>query len=313
MMDERQLEAFLAILENRSISRAAETLRISQPAVSQLLLRLEDEVGTRLFERTPRGVVPTDAAINFRQSCYNILNEFRLVREQIADPAVRSRDRVRIGLPHPLAGLFNAHFLEHLAESLSLDTIVFVDGTSGQIKEAVQDETVDFGILYNVDGLEEAFLTPVASEELVLVSKASGMPSPGGALEVAIDLRIDCPKLVLPGFRNPMRRYIESVCAGTDLDLTPTYLEDSLTIIKSVARLGLASTILPHSTMIDEAAAGFFAVRRIAYPDLARRVFTVRKSQVMQSAQSALVEKHVVAGMRYMAESGIWMAQPMPA
>src|SRR6185437_7647292 len=60
-VDTRHLRAFLKIADTSSISRAAESLGISQPTLSQQLLRLEDEVGAGLFRRTARGVTLTDA------------------------------------------------------------------------------------------------------------------------------------------------------------------------------------------------------------------------------------------------------------
>lgn len=63
-MDEpnlRQWAAFLAVVEEGSITRAAERLHVAQPTLSQLLLALERTMGTRLLDRLPRAVVPTPA------------------------------------------------------------------------------------------------------------------------------------------------------------------------------------------------------------------------------------------------------------
>src|SRR5437763_1531955 len=62
-MELRQLRYFIAIVEHRSISRAAEHLRISQPALTRQLHQLERHVGTPLFEHVPSGVSPTPAAL----------------------------------------------------------------------------------------------------------------------------------------------------------------------------------------------------------------------------------------------------------
>lgn len=60
-MDFRELEYVLVIAQEQNLSRAAERLHISQPALSRFLLKMEDQLGVELFERKNRRYVPTDA------------------------------------------------------------------------------------------------------------------------------------------------------------------------------------------------------------------------------------------------------------
>lgn len=60
-MELYQLKTFVAIAKEGSLTRAAERVFTSAPAVSAQLKALEDELGVKLFERTPRGMVPTQA------------------------------------------------------------------------------------------------------------------------------------------------------------------------------------------------------------------------------------------------------------
>ena len=60
-MELRRLGYFVAVAEERNFTRAAERLLVAQPAVSRQVRLLERELGARLFERTPRDVLLTDA------------------------------------------------------------------------------------------------------------------------------------------------------------------------------------------------------------------------------------------------------------
>lgn len=61
-MERHQLEYFTAAMEHGSLTRAAAALRVSQPALSRAIKNLERELGTQLFRRTGRAVIPTSAA-----------------------------------------------------------------------------------------------------------------------------------------------------------------------------------------------------------------------------------------------------------
>lgn len=86
-MDLRQLRNFLKIAELGSITRAADALGVAQPSLSQQVLRLEDEVGFKLFRRTTRGVTTTEAGDILQKHAQRIL--------EIAEQAVEEMQQVR--------------------------------------------------------------------------------------------------------------------------------------------------------------------------------------------------------------------------
>ena len=68
-MDLRQIEYFVALYDERNITKAARRLNVVQPALSMQISRLERTFKTKLFERTSRGVVPTDTGRTFYGFC----------------------------------------------------------------------------------------------------------------------------------------------------------------------------------------------------------------------------------------------------
>ena len=71
----KQLEYFLAIAENGSITKAANTLRISQPPLSLQLKGLEDELGCQLFIRDKKNMIITPKGILLREKAREIMNK----------------------------------------------------------------------------------------------------------------------------------------------------------------------------------------------------------------------------------------------
>lgn len=72
-MDVRQLRYFMAVAEERHITRAAEKLGIQQPPLSRFIKNIEAELDVRLFTRTPRGVELTEAGQAFRDEAGKVL------------------------------------------------------------------------------------------------------------------------------------------------------------------------------------------------------------------------------------------------
>jgi len=76
----RHIEIFNAVFTHGSVSAAARALHVSQPAVSQILRNAEDQIGFKLFERTSRGLLPTEEAKILAGEVERIYGEIRSLR-----------------------------------------------------------------------------------------------------------------------------------------------------------------------------------------------------------------------------------------
>lgn len=111
-MNSTQLSCFLAVAETLSFAKAAKRLNITQPAVTQQIRSLEDELNVRLFNRTTRSVSLTHAGIIFIRDARIILDVFERARQRFSEPAPDIR------LPFVL-GLRSRHETELITEALS--------------------------------------------------------------------------------------------------------------------------------------------------------------------------------------------------
>jgi DNA-binding transcriptional LysR family regulator len=78
-----QIEYFIAVAEEGHVGRAAERLRVAQPAVSRQIRKLEDELRSALFVRTPRGMRLSDAGAVFLGHARGILDGIRAARDAV--------------------------------------------------------------------------------------------------------------------------------------------------------------------------------------------------------------------------------------
>src|SRR5688572_22995836 len=105
-MDPKRVLTFRAVAHQRSFSRAARELALSQPSVSNQVASLEREIGARLLERAPGGLRLTSEGEILLEHADAIAERFELAKEQLAAAAEGQRARLRIGaFPTALAGM----------------------------------------------------------------------------------------------------------------------------------------------------------------------------------------------------------------
>ncbi len=99
-MDLTALQAFIAVADAGSFSRAADALFLTQPAVSKRIAALEEDLHARLFDRLPRSAELTEAGRALLPHARRVLGELEASRQAVADLAGRVGGRLRIGTSH---------------------------------------------------------------------------------------------------------------------------------------------------------------------------------------------------------------------
>ena len=106
----RQLYTFKIVCEEESITRAAERLSTTQPAISRTISELEETLGTQLFDRTSRKIVLNEAGQLFLSKVIPLLELYEDLEKGLPDSDVRYQ--LRIGATPSLAGTLLFQILE---------------------------------------------------------------------------------------------------------------------------------------------------------------------------------------------------------
>lgn len=99
MTELEELRTFVEVLESGGLNRAAARLRVSKSIISRRITRLETDLGTRLLSRSTRGIIPTEAGIEFKARCDRILAELDEARDAVAQQGRSVRGRLRLSAP----------------------------------------------------------------------------------------------------------------------------------------------------------------------------------------------------------------------
>jgi DNA-binding transcriptional LysR family regulator len=170
IMDLRHLQYFIAVAEAESFHRAAETLRIAQPALSRSIRALEEDLDTRLLERRPRGTRLTEAGRVFLADAKRIIRELDSARERIRRMSQGHVGSLRIAFGEGAAGhnaLTEAIRGFRLREP-DVDLLLSPMTSSLQI-EAIRQGQVEAGFVYRTPLDEPEFQRHrIAVEDLLL-------------------------------------------------------------------------------------------------------------------------------------------------
>lgn len=147
MLDLRRLRILVEISERGSISAAAEALHYTQPAVSRQVARLEEELGVDLVERTPQGVVLTDAGRLLVQHASDVLTRAARAEEEVRTLADAQSRRIALGFFPSSAPIVRAVIIAARTELPGVE-ISAREGEPADIEEGLADGTLDLGLVF---------------------------------------------------------------------------------------------------------------------------------------------------------------------
>jgi len=145
-MDFFQLETFLAIVQTRSFSGAAKVVRRTQPAVSQMVRKLEEEIGEPLFDRSSRDGTLTDAGKVLHEYANRILNLRHEARASLEELRQFQRGTLVIAA-NEFTSLYLLQVLEDFRRFCPMIKISVQRSLASAIPEQVLDHTVELGML----------------------------------------------------------------------------------------------------------------------------------------------------------------------
>jgi LysR family hydrogen peroxide-inducible transcriptional activator len=124
-MEIHQLRYFCAVARHGTFTRAAQAERVAQPSLSQQILKLEAELGTRLFDRLPKSAKLTPFGTAFLPKAERILRELSEAKTEILEMSGKERGEISIGAiptiaPYLLPPLFSSFYREHSAVTVNV-------------------------------------------------------------------------------------------------------------------------------------------------------------------------------------------------
>ena len=145
-MENRLLRYFITIAEQENISRAAEVLSISQPALSRQLSEFEEYLGVKLFERGNRKLTLTDKGVLLYERAKEIIDLTDKTEREIKESNEIINGKIVIGSGVTLSTKILSKMVKNFIKEYPLVTFELITGTSTQIKEKMDKGLIDIGL-----------------------------------------------------------------------------------------------------------------------------------------------------------------------
>lgn len=247
-MNFQQLRFVLAVAETRSFTTAADLCCVTQPALSNAIAQLEEEMGSKLFDRTTRSVNLTDFGASMIEDIREIIDAKSRLLLNSAEYLARDDHVVRIGMSPLISDAFVAAMLGRIAALDARLNIIISEMNKADIQPALEAGEISFGL--GSEPWDRKVLTslPIYSEPLLYVGGAQDEPT----AEAATLNILAGQQVLMVGDNCGLSDAVRALFRDTQISLSE-YEGKALGygVLEKWAQLGIGIAILPASKVAD--------------------------------------------------------------
>lgn len=305
-MDMRQLRYFVQIVESGSLAKASRQLFIAQPALSQQMARLEDEVGKPLLVRSSRGVVPTENGEALYHHAKFMLRQLDQAVAVARQETALVSGRVALGLAPTTVARLGLPLLQHLRAKYPGLLLNVIEGLSGHLEHMTRVGQLDLAVLFSPAAASELSVEPLLEEELFVILPAESALLPAGRTSLTLAELARLP-LILPSPGHGLRRRICLEFERVGLPLDAVAEIDSLPLLMHCVAQGMGATIKPMAAMhaLDDRPERWRCLR-VSDAAMTRINYLYALPPQKLSPCAAIVQTELRSVVRRLVEAGEW-------
>ena len=282
-----ELRAFIAVAEKSSFRAAAQSLFISQPALSRRIDKLERDLKSQLLERTTRRVSLTDAGRQLLTHAHAVMDELERAYQGLEARATVRAGKVTIACVPSVANHVLPSVLKDFAQANPAVRVKVIDESAQLVMDSVTSGHADFGL--NFLGSQEAELDfiPIRAERYVVVVPAS---HPLARRKTVAWRALESETLVSVSSTSGNRLLIDSAFARTSKRPTIQYEINHVTGAINLVAAGLGIAIIPSLSIDAQLHPGLTGVPLVD-PVITRTLgLIVRKGDKLHGVAQALAD-----------------------
>ncbi|NOD92112.1 LysR family transcriptional regulator [Ruegeria sp. HKCCD4884] len=303
MIDNKHIQSFIRVLDLGSFSKAAQSLNIAQPALSQHVQKLEVALGAKLLERSSRGVTPTAAGREFSGRAREILSLVDSAERRFRAEEQQLFGEVRLGLPGSVCPVLAPELLVRARKQFPEVNLIITELMSGDLADMLREGRMDAAVLFNVEETEDFSSEPIFVERLHLI----GAPD-ADLLQTGTISACQVSNVPLVGTYPPhgLRLLLERWSSEFGIPLAFDFEADSPSVLVRLSAKGRCYSIVAKAAIAHEIESALLASAEISNPCIERTgCICISKRIPPDKARESLVML-VKSVARELAATGQW-------
>jgi LysR family transcriptional regulator, hydrogen peroxide-inducible genes activator len=229
-----------------NFSRAARECRVAQPSLSQQILKLEDEIGERLFERTQRRALLTAAGSLFLPHALGILEAAERSRQEIREMGGQVRGKILLGALPTIAPYFLPNVIRSFRGKYPGVELLIHEETTQQLLRGLEDKELDLALISDASPSSRIELQELFSEELYLCLPSSH-PLVRQRKVVASDLRQE--KFILMQDGHCLGEQAQQFCETKGFHPQISCRSAQIGTVLAMVQAGLGISLIPEMAL----------------------------------------------------------------
>jgi LysR family transcriptional regulator, nitrogen assimilation regulatory protein len=302
-LDIRQIRYFVRVVDTGSLSRAAASLHLSQPALGIQIRKLEVELGRPLLLRHSRGVVPTEDGRVVYDRFSSILKDFDITSKYLSSISGPPQGPVSLGVTASMGLVLVPPLLQLCPIELPRVILRLVDGVSEEILHGVEDGDLDLGLSGLRRDNGHLRCDPLMVEDMFLIGPRGHKAAADAPICLA---EVVSYPVVLPTASHPIRRIFDEQLRKHGLTANAEFELDSVILKKELVLRSGKLTILPFSSICHELREGLVFARPIEKPSISDTMYLVSSTRRPPTRATAAVQEHIHRLVAQLIGSGNW-------
>lgn len=294
-MNIQQLEYIVAVDRHRHFVQAAEHCHVTQPTLSMMIKKLEEELGVKIFDRNRQPVVPTDIGARVIAQAQVILQESARLAELTRQYNGLLAGELRVGIIPTIAPYLLPQFVHEFIEKYPTIQLQITEMITEKVLHELKRGTIDIGIIATISEESSFQTTPLYREKLYVY--ASEKVNLYGKKYILPD-DIDPNELWLLEEGHCFRTQIQKLCElsrSSSTGISLSYRAGNIeTLIRMVERSG-GLTIIPELAVHDLAPTRLAHVREFHPPSPVREISLIYNREHVKTRLIEVLQQEILS------------------